>query len=302
MDRLSITCLVLILLGWATTVRAESDLERARGKHAEALGQLDDILVAARRAHADGVQAAHQRLLAAYDRAIRQARRDEDAPSLERLELQRARLAAEVPRPLATLRGRGVFESVLGVYGRANRGPRHPFVNLRPPNADLWSPAIQKRLNGRLSFESIDYVGTALLVIPTTGWYRVDLPARGTRFALNGRVLGAGDVELQRGVYDVEIFTSTWGQPYLPAARAVVTDSKSGRRVPFVNTAVAIELFLARRINGRRVEEVSGFKTRPIDTRVSGPKGRVLSPKPQPAAPRPPADSRLRFAPLRPRL
>ena len=41
-----------------------------------------------------------------------------------------------------------LFESVLGIYGQAIRGKRQPFVNVRPPNRNLWTKDIEdKSLN-----------------------------------------------------------------------------------------------------------------------------------------------------------
>jgi hypothetical protein len=103
---------------------------------------------------------------------------------------------------------------VLGHYGRATRGRRGRFINLRPPtSANRWTPQIQQRLRGRLNFSELDYIGTALLVIRKTGWYRVELAAEGTSLKLNGRTVSTGRIRLRQGVYDAEIHTTTWGGP-----------------------------------------------------------------------------------------
>ena len=181
---------------------------------------------------------------------------------------------------------------MLGHYGRATRGHRGRFINLRPPtSANLWTPQIQQRLRGRLNFSGLDYIGTALLVIRKTGWYRVELAAAGTSLKLNGRTVSTGRIQLRQGVYDAEIHTTTWGGPYLKAARvAVFADAgKSGKtsnkkdrpkpdaRIPFVNTTAAIRDFVNQRISGRRVEEVTDWTTRRVSVRTDAPRGRILS-------------------------
>lgn len=169
-----------------------------------------------------------------------------------------------VIEPHANSSKQPLFESVLGVYGQAIRGKRHPFVNLRPPNRNLWSQEIEDKLKGTLSYGEVDYIGTAKLVIPESGAYTVDIPNAGTQFRLNGHLVNAGDVELHKGVYNVEIYTNHWGQPYLKYAHAAVFKKGTKARIPFVNTDDALEKFLSQKINGRTVTEVCSYQTNPI--------------------------------------
>jgi hypothetical protein len=81
---------------------------------------------------------------------------------------------------------------------------------------------------------------------------------------------------LSKGVYDVEIYTNLWGQPYMEFASVAVRRKGTQKRSPLVNTAENISAFLAGRIDGRRVIEVSGHKPQPVDLSVRLPKGKVL--------------------------
>jgi hypothetical protein len=170
-----------------------------------------------------------------------------------------------VIEPQADLSAGPLFESVFGVYGQAIRGKRHPFVNLSPPNRNLWTKDIEAKLKGVLSYGQVDYIGTAKLVIPETGIYTVDIPDSGTQFRLNGHVV-AGDVKLFKGAYSVEIYTNHWGQPYLKYTHAVVFKKGSKRRIPFVNTGDALEAFLSQKIDNQLVMEVYSFETKRIET------------------------------------
>ena len=163
-------------------------------------------------------------------------------------------------KPLAEKLPKVLHESVLGVYGRAIRGKRHAFVNLRPPHRDLWTKAIESKLRGTLSYGEGDYIGTAKLVIAKTALYTVDLPGSGTQLRLNGQTVPSGELKLQKGVYKVEIYTNHWGQPYLKYAHAVVRLKKTKKRIPFVNSQADIKRFLTRKIGGQRVREVSGYE------------------------------------------
>ncbi|MEQ8785340.1 MAG: hypothetical protein RIC55_03540 [Pirellulaceae bacterium] len=166
-----------------------------------------------------------------------------------------------VIRPLAKqLPDEQFFESVLGVYGRAIRGERHPYINLRPPHRDLWTAEIQEVVNRTLRYEEVDYLGAAKLVIPETGSYTVEIPGAGVEVRINGQRIEAGDLELEDGLYIVEIYTNHWGQPYLTYADVTVHKKDDEQRIPFVNTASDIRAFRARKIDGRRVIEVNDYK------------------------------------------
>ena len=129
----------------------------------------------------------------------------------------------------------------------------------------MWTEEIQAQIGGKVSFESIDYVATAMLVITEPGWYTIDLPERGTQFRLNGMLLGGGDVELSKGVYDVEIYTNFWGQPYLQYASVAVRRSGTQQSIPLVNTADDVRALLEKSVDGRKVVEVSGHRPKVAD-------------------------------------
>ncbi len=279
--RYQVSVLLLAFVGLWVPVPAsaseDEELAGAKSEHAATIARLDDTLEEARRAHRAGVEAAHRKLLDAYQDAILRALDAGDEQAVKRLRLAMQRIESQVPRSLETVAGEELFECVLGRYGQAVRGPRCHFVNLRPPQRDLWTDGIQAQIGGKISFESIDYVATAKLVVTEAGWYTIDLPESGTQFRLNGLLLGGGDVELSQGVYDVEIYTNLWGGPYMEFASVVVRRKGTEERSPLVNTAKDVSAFLARRIDGRRVVEVSGHEPQPVDLDVRLPEGTVLN-------------------------
>ena len=57
---------------------------------------------------------------------------------------------------LTQLRDQQLYECVLGSYGRYAREARYPVVNLSVPNRNLWSEAIESRLDGRLEFYKLN--------------------------------------------------------------------------------------------------------------------------------------------------
>ena len=259
-------------------VGEDKELANARTAHAKAIADQDDALHRAKQKHSEAVFEAHRSLLAAYDDAIKRALDGGDEATLQKLRSERITLLRSVPQPLSSLPDDAVVECVLGVYGKAVRGEQYAFVNLRPPQGDLWTEAIQEQLRGKVPFEHIEYVATAKLVITKAGWYKIELPARGTQFRLNGVPMSGGEVELTHGVYDVEIYTNTWGQPYLMGARVAVLPKNGTHRISLVNTAEDVKRFLDQRINGRRVVEVSGYAPKAVDINIKGPKGVIKVP------------------------
>lgn len=180
---------------------------------------------------------------------------------LTRLPARREKLTIE---PHHDLPSGPLFESVLGVYGEAIRGQRHPFITLRPPNRDLWTKAIEVALKGTLAYEQVDYIGTALLIIPKTDLYTIDLPDSGTQLRLNNHLVEAGELKLRKGLYHVEIYTNHWGQPYLKYAHAAVLLRGTKTQIPFVNTGTAIERHYSQLIDGQKVTEVCAYNARQI--------------------------------------
>ena len=158
-----------------------------------------------------------------------------------------------------------LLESVLGVYGRAIRGKRAPYVNLRPPSRNLWTPEIQESLDGALSYGDVDYIGQAKLVVTRGGLHTIGMPGAGVQLRLNGQLLEAGDVHLSKGVYDVEIYTNHWGQPYLTYAQVDVHHKDTQKPVPFVNFADDVAAFRASKVAGRPVVEVCQYTAKQIN-------------------------------------
>ena len=202
---------------------------------------------------------------AVFDRSLSAGTLIVNGRSYSKLTRLPARGRNVVIEPHADISAEPLFESVLGVYGQAIRCKRHPFVNLRPPNRNLWTKEIEDKLKGTLSHGQVDYIGTAKLVIPETGTYTVDIPESGTQFRLNGQLVDAGDLELRQGVYNVEIYTNHWGQPYLKFAHAALFKKTTKARIPFVNTGDALEKFLSQKINDRAVTDVCNFQTKRVN-------------------------------------
>lgn len=260
----------------------DEELAKAKSEHAGSIAELDDAQARARHLHRAGVEAAHRRLLDAYRDAILRALDAGEEQAVKRLREEKRQIQQQVPRDLATVAGEELFECVLGIYGQAIRGPRSHFVNLRPPNRNLWTKEIRAQVAGKVSFDSIDYVATAKLVITDPGWYAIDLPENGTQFRLNNMLLAGNDVELSRGVYDVEIYTNSWGQPYMEYASVGVRSRRTEKRIPLVNTAEDINGLLEKRVGSRKVVELSGYEPPAADLSIRLPKGTVL----QPSAPK----------------
>ncbi len=158
-----------------------------------------------------------------------------------------------------------LFESVMGVYGKAIRGERQPFINLRPPHRDLWNAEVQEIVQGALSYQEVEYIGKAKLVIPETTMYCVEIPGAGVEFRLNCHRFESGEVALAKGLYEVEIYTNHWGQPYLTYADVTILRKRDRTVIPFVNTASEIEAFRSQQIAGRSVLEVSDYTPRPVE-------------------------------------
>ena len=267
MRRLYHATIALAFLGVVVerAVADDADLIRALKSHAATVKHLGDALQQAQKTHDDGRDAADRMLRSAYGLAIELALSRGDKQQAARLREQRRQLDPMKIEPTVDASDEPLFECALGVYGQAIRGKRRPFVNLRPPNRNLWTDKIESRLDGVLSYGQVDYIGTAKLVIPKTAWYTIDLPGAGVQLRISGKLVSTGDVQLREGVHDVEIYTNHWGQPYLKYAQASVLSDGDAKRIPFVNTGAAIEEFLSKKIDGKPIVEVTGYKPPRVD-------------------------------------
>lgn len=153
-----------------------------------------------------------------------------------------------------------LFESVLGVYGKAIRGKRREFINLRPPARNLWTEEIQRHVAEALPYGDVDYIGAAKLVIAKAGKYTIHIPGAGVEFKINDQRVEAGVVELKRGVYNVEIYTNHWGQPYLTYAEVSVSCNDTKETVPFVNSIETIKSFRRKEIADHKPVEVCEYE------------------------------------------
>ncbi len=84
-------------------------------------------------------------------------------------------------------------------------------------------------------------------------------------FRVNGQRFESGDVVLAKGLYEVEIYTNHWGQPYLTYADVTILRKGDRTVIPFVNTASEIEAFRSQQIAGRSVVEVCDYTPRPVE-------------------------------------
>ena len=157
------------------------------------------------------------------------------------------------------------YKCVLGSYGRYASETRYPVINLSVPNCNLWSEAVQETLQGKLEFHKLNYRGDAKLFILNDGLYIIDIPGRGTGLKLNGVRLRNGEAELAKGVYQVQITTSTHGQPYLPDSYVHIKHKQSGKELPLVNSGADIKKFVSSVIDDQAVIEVSGYCPESID-------------------------------------
>ena len=157
------------------------------------------------------------------------------------------------------------YKCVLGSYGRYARETRYPVINLSVPNCNLWSEAVQETLQGKLEFHKLNYRGDAKLFILNDGVYMIDIPGRGTGLKLNGVRLRNGEAELAKGVYQVQITTSTHGQPYLPDSYVHIKHKQSGKELPLVNSGADIKKFVSSVIDNQAVIEVSGYCPESVD-------------------------------------
>ncbi len=152
-----------------------------------------------------------------------------------------------------------MFESVLGIYGRAIRGERSEFINLRPPHRDLWTDSIKSMIEPTIAYGDVDYIGTAKMIVREDGVYTIDLPGAGVELRVSEQLLESGDVQLARGIYEIEIYTNHWGQPYLTYADVRVFEKDSEEQLPFVNSKCEIDSFRSQQFNDLKVVVVTDY-------------------------------------------
>jgi hypothetical protein len=172
-----------------------------------------------------------------------------------------------VPTRSSHQSGPAYYACVLGRYytGQDWKKP-HPYINLSLPAENLWSEPVKSQLRGKIVFEDISWRAFAQLVIPHDGIYRIE--GKSCWMNLNGKQVrdkqvDPENIELKRGVYEVELHSGTHGQPYLDHATLRIIDSKTQAWIPFVNTEADIKAFMATGVGGQPVKEVSGWKLGP---------------------------------------
>jgi type 1 glutamine amidotransferase len=149
------------------------------------------------------------------------------------------------------------FRSVLGIYKQWG-GAYHPAVNVRVPEANLWTKAIQDRLRGKITFEEIAYEGQALLIVPTSGAY--ELTIKGGHVLIDGNALGgSGTVTLRKGRHKLQINAGTHGGPHMVSTTFRLVSKETNEEIPPLNSWAAIASFLKKRMAGRPVTDVSDW-------------------------------------------
>jgi len=161
------------------------------------------------------------------------------------------RPAARVPRDKSAV----YFRSVLGIYNQRG-GPYWPAVNVRVPDADLWTKAIQDKLRGKIDFNEIAYEGQAWLIVPADGAY--ELTIQGGGVLIDGKAMGgSGTVTLRKGRHKLKIGAGTHGQPYLLSTMFRLVSKQTNEEIPPLNSWASIASFLKKRMKGRPVIDVS---------------------------------------------
>jgi hypothetical protein len=263
-----------LLCGTMLFAAEDPALEAAKGQYDKSISKLDQDLEAAKKKHADGAAAAKEKLLAAYDAAIKRTTQKGELEAANLLVAAKKALAqgegaeAAVPAvagPAAVEPGEGVspakvdpkkwYLGYLGYYFRSG-DPKtvHPYINLSIPNQDVWTEAIQAKMRGKIDFSGITYEGQSMLVIPKDGTYVLQFHAR-NHTHLDGKMISPGEVELKKGTYRIK---SLGYNEFLGATQMKVTSKATGEPVPLVIKGADIRAFLSQRINGVPVQEVSG--------------------------------------------
>ena len=262
--------------------RADLELKQAKAAYGQRVAEIEQAVAQkieaalekaqrqAQKSKGKQLKAARAALLEAYDAAIDRAREIGDPRWADLLLAEKRSFggggiqAAELD--LDQFEDEELYKCVLGTYGRYARETRYPVANLAVPNRDLWSEAIQARVRGCLEPYKLNYRGDAKLVVPADGVYTLDIPGRGTGFQINGIILKAGEVQLTKGIYEVQITTGMHGQPYLPDSYVRIFRNKDELELPLVNTGADIKKFLSGSIDDSPVVEVSGHRPERIDS------------------------------------
>lgn len=272
--------LLLLALGGSFLFAAEdAALEAAKGLYDKTAAKLDQDLEAAKKKHADGATAAREKLMAAYDAAIKRATQKGELEAANALVAAKKQLAqgkqgaegdpgdvavAVPPAGGAGDIGEGValarvdpkkwYRGFLGIYYRQEPKTLHPYVNLSLPNKDVWSEAIQAKMRGKIDLQGITYEGQGTLVIPKDGIYTLEFHPR-NHSHLDGKQISPGDVELKKGAYRVK----TLGyNEFISATQFQAFSKATGEPVPLVIRGADVRTFMSQRVNGVPVMDVSG--------------------------------------------
>lgn len=271
-------CLIAgTLTAGAGAARAEDPiLERALSRYESRMKSAEESLERARGIYESARERATEDLLEAYESAIRRATSDGDLETANAL-LAAKKALQQVGEPAAPLavgastddpalvkvptykRDSTFFRCVLGGYIEHVARKPVPFANLSIPNKNLWNEEVQRVLRGKVDMASMHYAGRARVVIPENGTYFFDVV--GGKLELNGREVKAGEVDLAEGTYVVQFESSNYGQPSLgTAAVGIYSDKEKTAEIPLICSAAEIEAFLASKIGGQPLTEVSGWK------------------------------------------
>ncbi len=268
---------LLVIFGalLSATLYAADDaaLEAAKAQFEKNSAKADQDLEVAKKKHADAVAAAKEKLISAYDAAIKRATQKGELEQANGLVAAKKQLldggdAEAVPAvggdlklgegtPIAKIDPKKWYRGFLGVYLRREPRNLHPYVNLAVPNRDLWTEEIQAKLRGKIDFAEIAYEGQSLMVISKDGMYNINFD-RLAQCYLDGKSISPGDIELKKGTYRVKFNADTHGQPVLNGAALIATFKSNGDPVTFVIRGADIRALLSQRVNGMPVAEMSG--------------------------------------------
>lgn len=265
---LLLTLIVDINLAAAQENSAEDQppsIKSALQDYDQRISNLQKDLDSAVDAFEAGKRVAHDQLIEAYRVAIKSALSQKNQILANSLSAELATLGAAVPQPVKSLNKNRYYESVLGAYGLAIRGKRIEYVNLKPPARDLLSDSIRSELEKHYQIGSLDYIGTANIIVLQAGDYSISIPDTGTQLRINGHLYRKGTVALTPGRYEVEIYTNSWGQPYMQYCEANIANTVSGEPLRFVNTGRAIKRFTRLVTDDKRVRRINTWTPVEVD-------------------------------------
>ncbi len=260
-----------------------SQVKVAIEKYEQRLSELQKTLDDAIDSFEEEKLTAHKQLIASYKAAVIKAHDQNNQQLANLLMAELGELGAAIPRPVKSLAKTRYYESVLGAYGLAIRGKRVEFINLKPPARDLLDDPIREVLETKYQIGSIDYIGTASVFVQRSGVYTVEILDSGTQLRINGVLFHKGELQLDAGRYDIEIYTNSWGQPYMQYCEATIKNAISGEPLVFVNSGRDIRRFTRDIQDDQRVRRINTWSSIDVDVSGDAARGKLRELKQEPA-------------------